>query len=253
MTIVSEVGVDSNQGWDDFKAKLDPITRKGLEYCNVTDPCIVQPIHDEFEGKLSNARVEHLLVTGRPSISAPYTKNIHLSIPNANVEYTAAVVVVGKYSRGAGDSFALPTHKPIMILRDPPGGMSTASYENVKTTIKVDTSSTSSSISNSFGFGVRMDYDVEVSACLGGLVSSLCKETISGGVKTNIIDFEELLGGMIILNDKSKSNEFSTTWSYETSDDPWTAGRLSDVFVVPNLNVLYERVKIVRWDNATCR
>jgi hypothetical protein len=37
----------------------------------------------------------------------------------------------------------------------------------------------------------------------------------------------------------STSNQVTVTWSYETSQDPMLAGPLSDVFVVPNINVLY--------------
>ena len=54
------------------------------------------------------------------------------------------------------------------------------------------------------------------------------------------------------MSEKTKSNQFSTTWSYETSSDPWTAGPMSDVFVVPNLNVMYREVYVVEWDNTTC-
>ncbi len=53
-------------------------------------------------------------------------------------------------------------------------------------------------------------------------------------------------------NERSKSNEFTTTWSYSTSDDPLYAGFMSDVFVVPNLNVFYEIVYIVSWNNDGC-
>jgi len=48
------------------------------------------------------------------------------------------------------------------------------------------------------------------------------------------------------------SNTFSTTWSFQTSEDPWTAGASSDVFVVPNLFVAVEEVYEVFWDEAEC-
>ena len=54
------------------------------------------------------------------------------------------------------------------------------------------------------------------------------------------------------MNEKTKSNQFSTTWSYETSSDHWTAGRMSDVSVVPNLNVMYREVSVIEWDNENC-
>lgn len=48
------------------------------------------------------------------------------------------------------------------------------------------------------------------------------------------------------------SNEFTTTWSYSTSDSPERAGFMSDVFVVPNLNMAYEIVYQVHWSNDIC-
>ncbi len=51
---------------------------------------------------------------------------------------------------------------------------------------------------------------------------------------------------------EKKGNEFTTTWSYSTSDDPLYAGFMSDVFVVPNLNVFYEIVYVVAWKNEGC-
>jgi len=54
------------------------------------------------------------------------------------------------------------------------------------------------------------------------------------------------------MDEKTKSNQFSTSWSYQTSTDPWTAGAMSDVFVVPNLNVMYREVYFVEWDKTTC-
>ena len=42
------------------------------------------------------------------------------------------------------------------------------------------------------------------------------------------------------------------TWSYSTGSDTWTTGAMSDTFVVPNLNVFYEEVQKVQWDNKRC-
>ena len=54
--------------------------------------------------------------------------------------HTAVFFLEGLYSKGPGNSFSLPTHEPIMILRDPPGGDSFAFYKNIKTTIRLETS-----------------------------------------------------------------------------------------------------------------
>ena len=56
-----------------------------------------------------------------------------------------------------------------------------------------------------------------------------------------------------INQEDSLTNSFSMTWSYQTSDEPMRAGPESDVFVVPNLNVMYEEVFIVAWDDEDCK
>ena len=59
---------------------------------------------------------------------------------------------------------ALPTHKPILIIRDPPGGMS-STYQNVQTTLKLDESSESH---HYVGFKLNLDtalgFDTELEA-----------------------------------------------------------------------------------------
>ena len=39
---------------------------------------------------------------------------------------------------------------------------------------------------------------------------------------------------------------------FSTSDSPERVGYMSDIFVVPNLNVAYETVYDVKWSNETC-
>ena len=59
--------------------------------------------------------------------------------------------------------------------------------------------------------------------------------------------------GADFLNTKQvKSNSFSTKWSYKTSTNAFRAGPNSDIFVVPNLNVMFEEVFIVEWDFDRC-
>ena len=53
--------------------------------------------------------------------------------------------------------------------------------------------------------------------------------------------------------EEETSNTFSTTWSYETSGEAARAGPESDVFVVPNLNVMFEEVYVVEWDFDSCK
>lgn len=55
-----------------------------------------------------------------------------------------------------------------------------------------------------------------------------------------------------VNTEEEASHTFSTTWSYETSDEPARAGPESDVFVVPNLSIKYIEVYNVKWDDTKC-
>eukprot|EP00559_Dactyliosolen_fragilissimus_P002088 CAMPEP_0184871508 /NCGR_PEP_ID=MMETSP0580-20130426/40756_1 /TAXON_ID=1118495 /ORGANISM="Dactyliosolen fragilissimus" /LENGTH=2372 /DNA_ID=CAMNT_0027374173 /DNA_START=995 /DNA_END=8116 /DNA_ORIENTATION=+ len=257
LRVENQVGVDDNQGFDDFYNSIsDDLTKKALDKCK--DGCLYDIGHDvDEEGNLSSAHVTDWFATGRPNIAAPFTKSMIFTIQGGtgHVTHKADFVVEGYYSKGPGRSFALPTHKPVMILRDPPGGLSYATYENVVTTLKLETSSTSTSVHNKFGFGIKNVFDVTNELCAGGGLGAIvinCLETVGKEGEIQLFKNENNLGFITQMSDETRSNQFSTTWSYQTSSDPWTAGPMSDVFVVPNLNVMYQEVIVVEWDNATC-
>lgn len=93
------------------------------ELCETTGCAfaVEHDINDEDENT-GGARVAGLIfATGRPNIVAPYTKSMIFRAIGADVVHKAAIFIEGLYSKGPGNSFALPTHHPIMILRDPPG------------------------------------------------------------------------------------------------------------------------------------
>jgi hypothetical protein len=128
--VSNNVGVDQFAGSVLFEEKAknnlgDDYTL--LEQCSpIKDgACLFNVTHDkdgETGQNKGNAGLKGLqLATGRPNIVYPYTKSIIFKVINGNsdVEHKAAVFVSGLYSKGPGNSFSLPTHEPIMILRDP--------------------------------------------------------------------------------------------------------------------------------------
>ena len=53
--------------------------------------------------------------------------------PSLSVSLIMTLILLGyegDYSNDAPDTFSLPTHEPLMIIRDPPGGESLVTYEN---------------------------------------------------------------------------------------------------------------------------
>ena len=83
------------------------------------------------------------------------------------MKHVANFFVEGLYSKGPGNSFALPTHEPIMILRDPPGGDSYATYESVQTTVRVVEAETSVKLSFASEGKIGASADGEVNFCAG--------------------------------------------------------------------------------------
>ena len=95
--------------------------------------------------------------------------------------------------------------------------------------------------------GADDEGDVEV-APLGAGVEKLGYEALAKGKIEGSLSFD----GSIGLG-SSNTAEFTTTWTYTTSDDPLLAGWQSDVMVVPNLNIQLHRVKTIVFDKGKGR
>lgn len=102
------------------------------------------------------------------------------------------------------------------------GGGSTASYENIQTTIKAYTWSDKIKAQGGLGLNVAMEVNPESDLCTGGGIGAIvmaCLPTIRGdnkwAVDSNLDVHTDLsnTGG-------EEENTFSITWSYTTSDDP---------------------------------
>lgn len=129
--ITNNVGIDDVAGILPFYKKLTEEEQEALSICSTiappipadataSGPCLVSITHNE-EGK--DAGLDYWFATGRPNPFKPYTKNINFKVIGGarDVKHVAEFFIEGLYSKGDGNSFALPTHDPIMILRDPPG------------------------------------------------------------------------------------------------------------------------------------
>ena len=242
----------------------DNNTKEALLYCS--EGCI-ENITNDTSGH--NAGVDYSLVTGQPNIVAPYTKDLFLQVigVEGKVTYTASIIATGPYKEGPGQSFALPTHYPVMILRDPPGGMSYASYQNVVTKFWMSSYGGSGATYFTSDYEVKAKAEKDADACAGGGVGAIvlvcscagggvgaivlvCSETAK--VNSEQVQKGTFKAGVLLSGSRKFSNEISTTWSFETSQDPWLAGEMSDVFVVPNLNVMYQIVTLVSWNASSC-
>ena len=177
VVVTNNVGLEDAEasGFKRFYNALDSLTKEALAICSNKDPpggeapgpCVYDILHDDDGRK---AGVDTSFATGRPRIDADYEKSIMFSVIGGteDVTHNANIFISGLYSKGPGNSFALPTHQPIMVLRDPPGGSSYASYENIVTTAKVVTSSTHVSGEGKLSLSLFAGLDAEAVTCAGG-------------------------------------------------------------------------------------
>ena len=128
--IESNVGMDDAAGFQLFWNQLSDTDQGILSACSTipppienakaAGPCLITPVNDNgnFAG-LKNVG----FVTGRPYPVGDSTRFMLFQVLGVDddVRHTAEFFIQGLYTKGPGSSFALPTHQPIMVLRDPPG------------------------------------------------------------------------------------------------------------------------------------
>ena len=136
------------------------------------------------------------------------------------------------------------------MIRDPPGGLSTASYSRVETTIKVSVENyeryqgldAGGAISGTFGGGTG--------ACVGlGAEASAQTTSIEGSIGSHLDHSYTMLRD---LKDDENSHGISVTWSYATSADPEYAGQMSDSFLINTLSILFRETRTILFDEDNC-
>jgi hypothetical protein len=249
-------------GWAESTSLTDE-TKQELEACdNESGGCLLSIVHDETNGMKSKARAILKKPTGveaKQLLAGPpetldangYLKDIFFDV-NSEFGYTSCVLISGVYAKRELQSVGLPTHMPLLVIRDPPGGMSYTSYENVQSTVALESHERSHFVgfeaSMTLGGGVKM----ETETCVG-LGASKCVKDMEA---TAGLDYTVAGGGTFMAEhgnfNLQKSGGFSTSWSYQTSDDEFAAGRDSDTFMVPNLNVKYTEIDDIIWNSTIC-
>jgi hypothetical protein len=175
------------------------------------------------------------LFAGRVEITSPYARLLVVKVSGytssgefQEFDHRAHFVIQGLYKDGDGLSFAFPTHKPVMILRDPPGGSSFAYYENVQTTLAIDTQEWIDTLDNEFSAGLGMTTGVKGMEC-AGLGFMVCVDINT--LATLEMKTSNKLGGRVKYWKTEVTTSRSIAWTYQTSTDPWLAGAMSNIYV----------------------
>lgn len=244
--VESNLGMDGLEGFCEFWSEIPDNTKPVLEYCsplivenysasNTDHTCLfaTEALHKEYvnrhkpcqfsvkhDANNRNAQVVNesgsplTFATGRPNSFPPYTRNMFFSVTNTNLQHTAEVFIDGLYTKGPGNSMAIPTFEPVMILRDPPGGLSTATYENIVTTTKLVTSGTTVSGNSHLGLTIGAGASFEGELCTGGGMGAIvlfCTQVGDAEIEAKVPMSGDMKSDF--LNEKYQTeNSITTTW-----------------------------------------
>lgn len=249
ITIQNQVGVSNSVADVSWLQRMnDSSYFQQVPYLQDCNPSCTRTLLYDSNGE--GAYYVEVLMAGQPNPTAPYTKSLFVSLDTTGASHKCDVVVTGDFELPGGFSVAVPTYKPIMAIRDPPGGGSYSYYNNMKTTVRLTLEHFESTTGFDTSFEADFGAEEEASLCVG-LGVDVCVKTVEAKVRGGI----SLEGGSdynTALSENTNTASLTTTWSYVTSSDQWSAGTLSDVFLVPSLNVIFKDITEVLWNESTC-
>ena len=109
------------------------------------------------------------------------------------------------------------------------------SYSNVMTSVTMKYTSVERHISLAGNIASTMGINTGEMAC-GGIGAMICSTVMEGGLSGGS-HLSKDHSFLLEYNEETQSSQFTSAWSYTTSDEPEIAGSSSDVVVVPNINV----------------
>jgi hypothetical protein len=231
--IVSDLAYEKSPNFNN----LDKEIQGNYKNCSRVQPCSFNVTH--VDGKIEKVAGVYnaQLWTGLPNILSPYTKTLTLQATghksDGSIVQTTAIhvfIITGPFTVSEFGSVALPTHTPILILRDPPGGGSTASYSDVVSVMELNVKKHDEKLYGKLTSKVTKKSGKDGFTCQGvGLENcDITKVKVE-----NYFDSSGSYGGSLhnVRSDEQTTHTMTYTWSYTTSSDPLLAGRTSDVFV----------------------
>lgn len=225
-----------------------------MEVCN-TGCSNISIVHDVIGNVTRNARAILPFRIPRPNKTPPFTKYLDIQLGGLSpLTHRAVVVVTGNFNNGKVFSVGLPTYKPLLVLRDPPGGLSYSYYKNMRSVVRLKMEDYKVWGGVVHNLDISLLADNHADACIGGgaiVLTIFCQQVLEGSIRgTGTSKGEsDFLG---TLDHEEYGAEYTLEWSYETSKDIWLAGQASDAFLVPNLNVIFTLYDVISFDINTC-
>ena len=250
ISIQNQVGVIDSPGDREFLSQLEgnPDFTQQVQALQACSPSCSHPLQmDEATGE--NAQASVVLLSGQPNpFGSTMTKPLFVVMDKSGSIHKSDVVVTGDFALAGSQSVALPTHKPLLVLRDPPGGSSYAYYENMISTIRMEMKDYETFVGLDVSMKGSFGTTSEIQTC-AGLFVEMCLELIEGKIKKTLKGAGET-NFLVSLIDEKTAGSFTTTWSFQTSTEVWVAGKDSDIFLVPNLNAKFQKVQEVGFNKS---
>jgi len=231
------------------------------------DQILCAVVHDSNEEELpelpkKKAHVAIHLLTGQPEmnkeavdVNNPYTKLFQASmqVPGHDVVFVSKkVIVTGDRPLEAGSSISVPKYKPLMTLRDPPGGSSFAMYKDSKADIDINVVGVQPYVGStgSFGGGAVVKLGTDMCAGFGVEMCITMSEIKSKNDLAYVHEEKHTYSNWD--DDYTTSINLGLHFTYQTAAGPGNAGRRSDVFLLPALNIQFLEVRVVRYNMTAC-
>ena len=189
------------------------------------------------------------LQVGMPELVAPFTKFYSASIKlpgHTRAKVSSAVVVTGDRYMSDQERVALPQSQPLMVVHDPPGGTSFASFTNARVEVSYKSWESqkdvyqhlTSEVMKEFGPKAKTETPIPKAVAAGGgfgaeVNANVVGIHIEGGFGLGLAsDTEEMLASNIEKGGALQSS-LKVTFTYSTSGHPDQAGPAADAFLVP--------------------
>eukprot|EP00730_Choanoeca_flexa_P006247 TRINITY_DN12116_c0_g4_i1.p1 TRINITY_DN12116_c0_g4~~TRINITY_DN12116_c0_g4_i1.p1 ORF type:complete len:1227 (+),score=233.93 TRINITY_DN12116_c0_g4_i1:332-3682(+) len=189
------------------------------------------------------------IMIGEPNIVAPHTRSIYLSMtssPHAPVTSEVPVVILGDLLISDKFSMDFPQYFPLMIVYDPPGDGSSATYESFESSVGLRHDSFDV-YEGAYGkLDVTKTADKKLSTCKGAPGLLVCTDTLQTSVKKKVSGNHHDLPGK--HNGHKRDLTLSTTISLSTS----SSAASEHLFVVPSLVIKFSETATVHYNFTTC-
>lgn len=208
------------------------------------------------------AYVKVLVLTGNVEVNAaikdtqgvahPYTKQFRAIYHPAGrkpEELDARVVVTGIDPGEPGDSFPIPEYEPLLVIHDPPGGSSSASYSNAKIHVEMEVDHVDYAKKMTLGLGGWLLGGGNTGSC-AGLGFMMCMKMLLAKAEGGLYKDQDFTDEGEYQGDRKA--RFELTFSYETSSRPENAGKQSDMYLVPALNIMFIKATHISFDYSSC-